>query len=306
MAHVKELFMSTDPQETRVAITENKRLEEFYVERATDQRVVGSIYKGRVTSIVPGIGAAFVDIGVGKHGFLYVSDIVEPVHEEDAILEEGESPREEARPHKPQRRSRIEEIVKPNQELLVQVVKEPFGTKGARLTTHIGLPGRYMVLMCNDAHLGISKRITDAHERSRLRDILTKLRFSKEAGLIIRTAGIGKGEKELARDVRYLSKIYQRVKQVAARAKAPVCVYQEYELAQRVIRDSFTEDVHRIAVDSKATFHHLRRFLQMLIPGVKVRIDFYQGAVPLFEQEGLDEQIVAVFEKQEAPVTLRD
>lgn len=331
MGVLREIFISTDAQETRVAVTENKRLEEYYVERASDTRMVGSVYKGRVTSVVPGIGAAFVDNGLGKNGFLYVADIVEPKPEEDAILE-GEAPGESQRhapsrssgpglvrgsgmspplggevrsagfaggaPQVHHRRSRIEEIVKVNQELLVQVVKEPFGTKGARLTTHLSLPGRYMVLMCNDARLGISKRIDDPEERSRLRAILSKLRFSDEAGLIIRTAGVGKGEKEFARDVRYLSKIYQETKRRSARVKAPACVYQEYELAQRVIRDSFTEDTSRVTVDSKEEFHRLRRFLQVLIPGVKVHLELYQGGEPLFEKEGLDEQIAALFDKR--------
>ena len=296
MGHVREIFISADPQETRVAITEDKRLEEFYVERASDTRMVGSIYKGRITSIVPGIGAAFVDIGLGKNGFLYVADIVEPKSDEEAVLE-GESPPERGRQGQ-SRRSRIEEVVKIHQEILVQVVKEPFGTKGARLTTHISLPGRYMVLMCNDSRMGVSKRIDDPRERGRLREILSKLRFSQEAGLIIRTAGVGKGEKEFARDVRYLSRIYQQIKRTSARAKAPVCVYQEYALAQRVIRDSFTEETHRIVVDSKTEFHSLRRFLQVLIPGVKVRLDQYQGEIPLFEKEGLDDQIEGLFNKQ--------
>jgi len=268
------------------------------VERASDARMVGSIYKGRVTSVVPGIGAAFVDIGLGKNGFLYVADIVEPAPEEEAILE-GEAPAEAPRPAAPHphRRSRIEDVVKVNQEIQVQVVKEPFGTKGARLTTHLSLPGRTMVLMCNDARLGISKRIEDPQERSRLREILTKLRFSQEAGLIIRTAGTGKGEKEFTRDVRYLARIYQHTKRLSARAKAPVCVYQEYDLAQRVIRDSFTEDTHRVMVDSKAEFHRLRRFLQVLIPGVRVRLELYHGEEPLFEKAGLEEQIASLFDK---------
>lgn len=299
MATMKEIFISADAQETRVALTENRRLEEYYVERASDTRMVGSIYKGRVTSVVPGIGAAFVDIGLGKNGFLYVADIVEPKPEEEAFLEtETAGERERSGASGQHRRSRIEELVKVNQELLVQVVKEPFGTKGARLTTHISLPGRYMVLMCNDSRLGISKRIADLHERSRLRDILAKLRFSQEAGLIIRTAGAGKGEKEFGRDVRYLSRIYQRIKRLSAQAKPPVCLYQEYELAQRAIRDSMTEDVHRVVVDAKAEFHRLRQFLQALVPGAKVRLDLYRAEEPLFEKEGLDEQIAALFDKR--------
>ena len=298
MAKIKEILISTDAQETRVAVTEDKRLEEYYVERTADQRLVGSIYKGKVTSVVPGINAAFVDIGLGKNGFLYVSDIVEPESEEEAILE-GEAPPQRQRQDKgAHRHSKIEEVIKVHQEVLVQIVKEPFGTKGARLTSHISLPGRYMVLMCNDSRLGISKRIEDATERSRLREILSHLRFSQEAGLIIRTAGAGKGQKELARDVRFLSSVYQRVKRSSARSKAPACVHQEYELSQRVIRDSYTEDVSRVVVDSKNEFHELRRFLQVLIPGVKVRVDLYQGEEPLFEKEGLEEQIAGLFDKR--------
>jgi len=295
MAKAKEILISADAHETRVAVTEGKRLEEFYVERSSDERLVGSIYKGRVTSVVPGIGAAFVDIGLAKNGFLYVSDIIEPKPEEDAILE-GEAPGPSRR--EPHRRRRIEDVVKNGQELLVQVVKEPFGTKGARLTSHLSLPGRYMVLMANDARLGISKRIETPSERSRLRELLNQLRFSKEAGLIVRTAGAGKEKKDLARDVRYLSGLYQRIKRSGSRSKAPSCVHQEYPAAQRVIRDSYTEDVSRIVVDSKQEFHHLRRFLQQLIPGVRVHIEGYHGEVPLFEKEGLDEQIEALFDKR--------
>ena len=297
MGSVREIFISADAQETRVAVTESKRLEEFYVERASDTRMVGSVYKGRVTSVVPGIGAAFVDIGLGKNGFLYVADIVESKPDDDAILD-GESTEDTRPPSPPPRhRSKIEEILKVNQDILVEVVKEPFGTKGARLTTHISLPGRTMVLMCNDSRMGISKRIEDLQERGRLREILNKLRFSNEAGLIIRTAGKGKSEKELARDVRYLSKVYQDITRRSSRAKPPLCVHQEYELAHRVIRDSFTEETHRVVVDSKDDFHRLRRFLQVLMPGVKVRLDLYRGPEPLFEKEGLDEQIAALFDK---------
>ncbi len=308
MAKVREILISADAQETRVAVTEDKRLEEYYVERPSDSRMVGSVYKGHVSSVVPGINAAFVDIGLGKNGFLYVSDIVEPKPDEEVILEGEVSPgvsqaagvhRERQRSGaRHQRHSRIEDVVKSNQEILVQVVKEPFGTKGARLTTHLSLPGRYMVLMCNDARLGISKRIEDPQERSRLREILPKLRFSEEAGLIIRTAGVGKTEKDFIRDVRYLSGIYQRLKRLGARSKAPACLYQEYELPQRVIRDSFTEDVQRIVVDSKGVFHRLRRFLNVLIPRVRVRMELYRGEEPLFEAVGLDEQIAALFDKR--------
>lgn len=294
----REIFISVDEQEIRVAVTENKRLDEFYVERAADSRMVGSVYKGKVTSVVPGINAAFVDIGLGKNGFLYVSDIVEQKNDEEAILEGDEVP------PKPKnnghgKRSKIEEVVRVDQEIMVQVVKEPFGTKGARLTSHISLPGRYMVMMSSDPRIGISKKIDDPQERSRLREILPKLKFSDEAGLIIRTAGMGKGEKEFTRDVKYLSKIYERIKQNEARCKAPAVLHQEYPLSQRVIRDSFSEDdVTRIVVDSKQEFDELKKFLQVLMPGVNVKVDLYRNnKVSLFAKEGLLDQIERIFEK---------
>ncbi len=296
MAIVKEIFISADAQEIRVAITENKRLEEFYAERSGTPQLVGSVYKGKVTSVLPGIGAAFVDIGLPKNGFLYVADIVSPPPEEEAILE-GEATKHEPRHHQHQR-ARITDLVKSGQEILVQVVKEPFGTKGARLTTHVSLPGRYLVLMCNDPRIGVSKRIEDPKDRARLRDILQKLRVSQDTGLIVRTVGAGKGEREFARDARYLSQLWQRIKKAEHQAKAPVCVYQEYDLAPRIIRDSFTEDVHRIVVDSKEEIRRLGRFLRILTPGVRVRLDYYQGNEPLFEREGLEEQIEDLFEKR--------
>ncbi len=280
-----------------MAVTAGQRLEEYYVERGADSRLVGSIYKGRITSVVPGIGAAFVDIGLGKNGFLYVSDIIEPRPEEDDILE-GEAPAAAPRPQPPRRHFRIEEVVKPKQDILVQVVKEPFGTKGARLTTHLSLPGRYMVLMPNDPRVGVSKRIADGQERGRLKDILNKIRFSHDVGLIVRTAGEGKDEKDLARDVRYLSHLYQQIKQRGARAKAPSCLYQEYELSHRVLRDSLADDVKTVLVDSKDEFHRLRRFLSVLMPGGKVPLEWYRDEEPLFEHAKLEEQIAGLFDKR--------
>ncbi len=294
MAKVKEIFISVEAQETRIAITEDKRLEEFYVERIDDARLVGSIYKGRISSIVPGIGAAFVDIGLPKNGFLYVADIIEPSSDEEAILEgEPAHHRGEAK-----RRSRIEELVKPNQDILVQVLKEPLGTKGARLTSHISLAGRYLVLMCHDPRLGISKRIEDQKERARIRDILGPLRPSPDTGLIVRTAGMGKGEKEFDRDAKYLAQLWQQIKRAEHKANAPAGVYQEYDLALRIIRDSFTEDVHRVMVDSRIELRRVAKFLHTLMPGVRVHLDLYQGEEPLFEREGLEEQIATLFDKK--------
>lgn len=297
----KDILISTEGQEKRLAVLENRRLEEFYVERADDVRLVGSIYKGRVNSVLPGIGAAFIDIGLPKNGFLYVSDIVE-MEEFDLVGEEppaaGEAPKPAHQGHHHRRHARIDELLKTGQEVLVQVVKEPLGTKGARLTSHVSLPGRYLVLMPTENHLGISKRITDEAERKRLKDILKELRPGNEdIGLIIRTAGLGKEKKEFARDVRYLKHLWQRVKRQTTSAKPPTQVYQEYDMAPRIIRDSFTEDITRIVVDTKDEYRRILHFLRMLVPNLRTRIELYRGEEPLFAREGVEEQIGVLYHR---------
>ena len=297
----KEIFITTEGQEKRLAVLENRRLEEFYIERADDVRLVGSIYKGRVNSVLPGIGAAFIDIGLPKNGFLYVSDIVE-MEEFDLVGDEpanGGAPSSAGGHHAHHRRNaRIDELLKHGQEVLVQVVKEPLGTKGARLTSHVSLPGRYMVLMPTENHLGISKRITDDAERQRLKTILKELRQGNEDfGLIIRTAGLGKGKREFARDVRYLKHLWHRIKRQVTHAKPPAQVYQEYDMAPRIIRDSFTEDIKRIVIDTKDEYRRILHFLRMLVPNLRARLELYRGEEPLFVHEGIEEQIGVLYER---------
>src|SRR3989338_8487445 len=211
----KEILINVEPQETRVAVVEGGSLEGYYIERPTEVSLVGNIYKGMVNSVMSGIGAAFVDIGFGKNGFLYVTDMMAPAHEFDLLETAGHHPGHIPRP-KPYD---IDKLVKKGQEVLVQVVKEPIGNKGPRLTTHIGLPGRFVVLMPFDQHIGISKKVTDHTERERLRQILKKIMPSLNMGLIVRTAGVGKSEADFRREIRYMAALWRNIKNQSGKIK---------------------------------------------------------------------------------------
>ena len=224
-----EILINVEPQEKRVAIVSDGQLQEYYIERPQDRTIVGNIYKGKIEAVLPSLGAAFVDIGLVKKGFLYLSEI-------EFAFELVDTPKAPA--HKE---------IKKGQEVLVQVVKESFGTKGPRLSTHIGLAGRYLVIMPQDKQVGISRRIEDEAERRRLRQIFNELKLPKDVGFIVRTAACGKSKQELMRDAQFLYKLWKGWK-IAAQ-KAPSLIYRNM-VTLRAIRDSFTEDVSK-PVDSK-------------------------------------------------------
>jgi len=276
----KEILISVDLQERQVAIVNNGCLEEFYIERPQDRTVVGSIYKGRIEKIMRSINAAFVDVGLEKRGFLYLQEVVDTPE----LLEQFNPP--------------VLQELKEHQEILVQVVKEPFGTKGARLSTLVGLPGRYLVLMPNSPNRGVSRRIESDRERERLKDILDSLNIPKDMGAIVRTAASGKSRRELQRDAHYLLRLWQRIKRLSYRRKAPSLLYEDYDLILRIIRDSFTEDVERLTVDSKVEFRRIYGFVKTFIPSLKKKIVLYQGDIPLFESRGIEKQIESIFDKK--------
>ena len=219
----KEILVSVEFQEKKVAIIEEGHLEEYYVERFSDKHLVGSIFKGKVSSIVPGIGAAFIDLGLEKNGFLYVTDVIEGgLEAEDAEYENGDKPQApQGRRDRNEPQPLIQEVLKKDQEVLVQVVKEPFGTKGARLTCQISLAGRFVVFMPNHPHVGISKRIDDRKERERIRQIIKGIPIPKDAGLIVRTAAWGCEPKVLERDIRFLIHQWRMIQRRCAVRKAP-------------------------------------------------------------------------------------
>jgi len=275
----KEILVNVAPQEKRVAIVNEGRLEEFYIERPQDKNIVGNIYKGRIDTVVPSLNAAFVDLALERKGFLYLSDIEDTI---EPVERHGHSKHLE---------------VKKDDEVLVQVVKEPFGTKGPRISTHIGLAGRYFVLTPQNAHHGISRRIEDDAERKRLRQILEALKLPADLGFIVRTEARGKSKAQLQQDALFLIKLWHRIEKAAEKAKAPSLVYEEYDLVLRVIRDSFTEEVHRLIVDSLAEYHRTRRFIYSFLGHMVRKVEFYKES-DLFAKKGVENQINRIFESK--------
>jgi len=294
---MKELLINVEPQETRVAIFHEGVFEEFHVERSSPSPLLGNVYKGKVASVVPGIRAAFVDLGIGKNGFLYLTDIVSPSPEVEEAVRMEENPKP-SKPLSENLRPRIQDLVRVGQEILVQVIKEPLGTKGPRLTTHLTLPGHFMVLMPMDATFGISKRIDDPKERDRLRTIMKGMRRPADMGLIIRTAAIGSARGQLARDVRFLIALWKRIKVRSVRVKAPTLIHEEYNLPLRMARDGLSAEVKKIIIDSKEEFHKLQRFLAQTEPQMRSRVEFYRQEVPLFEKRGLEKEMEKIYNRK--------
>lgn len=290
----KEILINVEPQEKRVAVIEGNALEEYYIERPSEISLVGNIYKGTVNSIMSGIGAAFVDIGVGKNGFLYVSDMMLPSHDFDLLDPDNIPARHIPRP-KP---SDIDKLVKKGQEVLVQIVKEPMGNKGPRLTTHIGIPGRFVVLMPFDRHMGISKKVTDYKERDRLRQILKKIMPGLNMGIIVRTAGVGKSEVDFKREIRYLSALWRNIKAQSARVRAPDLIREEFGLTFRILRDIFSEDVSRVLVDCRDEYKKLRHFANTIMPSMKRKLMLYQERTLLFDSRGIEKEIEKLYNKK--------
>jgi ribonuclease G len=295
----KEILINVEPEEKRVAILENKSLEEFYIERKDDLQLVGNIYKGKLTSLARGIRAAFVDIGLEKNGFLYTADIapLPPKIPFRDTLDFLETDYDELRDFSEEFGFGRTEL-KEGQEIMVQVIKEPLGGKGVRLTTHITLPGRYLVLMPNDKTIGISKRIEDARERSRLKSILASLKLPKDMGFIIRTAARGCKERELVRDIKYLLNLWRRIKIYAQRKHSPSLIHEELSLVFRVIRDSFTREVARLIVDDRHEYRRIAQFLKSFIPNLMPRLQLYQKDVPLFRVKGIEREIELIYERR--------
>jgi ribonuclease G len=281
----KEILISVEPQEKRVAVVKDGRLEEFSIERPQDKTIVGNIYKGVIDAVLPAIGAAFVDVGLPKKGFLYMSEI-ETAYELPGAVQKQPAAKQ-SRPD-----------VKKGQEILVQVVKESFGTKGPRLSSHIGLAGRYLVLMPQDnKQVGVSRRIDDDEERKRLRETLKEVPNAEDVGFIVRTAAKERSKKELQRDAQYLLKLWDRLKKVIAQKKGPALIYDELDLSRRVIRDSFTDEVSKLIVDSKPEYYRLQHFMRSFLGHMRSKVELYRGE-NLFADKEIERQISGIFEKK--------
>ncbi|MCK5913240.1 MAG: Rne/Rng family ribonuclease [Desulfuromusa sp.] len=286
----KELVVCTTSQETRVALLEGGHIAELYIERDRQLGIVGNIYKGKVVRVLPGMQAAFVDVGLEKAAFLYVADVMDEMNQverniegDEALLEQDEDA--ELPPLPP-----IEDLLTEGQELLVQISKEPIGTKGARITSHISLPGRHLVYMPTVDHIGISRRIESEDERERLRQIVDSMR-APGTGFIVRTVSEGKSEEDLRHDMEFLVGLWENLSRGIDEINAPSLIHSDLDVTSKVLRDILTEDVKRIVVDNLEEYDKIVRFLRTFMPRLNYCIELYKGDEPIFDVYGLEVEI---------------
>jgi len=324
----KEMIISSGAHDTRVAILEDDQVVEIFIERENQRGVVGNIYKGRVSKVLPGMQSSFVDIGLERDAFLYVSEVINTVEEfeklagedddedvggpraEDgkaAEAQEGaESSQSAAAPSKtPERRgrdrdrekeqpqARIEDLLKEGQEVLVQVVKEPLGTKGARLTSHVTMPGRFLVFMPTVDHVGVSRKIESREERSRLRGIVKKFRDEHGfvGGVIIRTAASGRSEADIVSDLSYFHEIWTSVRQKMESRRPPAVLFQEQSLVTKLLRDMLTDDYTAIRLDDEGEYRRVIQLVERIMPALLPRVKFYTKEFPIFDEYGIQAEI---------------
>lgn len=304
----KRIVVNAGITETRVAVLEGTLLTELYLERHGRRSVVGNVYKGVVTNVLPGMQAAFVDIGLGKDAFLYAGDYTAKLGVSAGARpwlagaegegEEGAEPNgadadvelEEVEPARREARVPIEEALRRGQEILVQVAKESLGTKGARVTSFISLPGRYLVYMPQASHIGVSRRIRDERERDRLRAAVRAI-APPPGGYIVRTNAEGKGEEEFAADVEFLHRLWAQIQERYRRARAPAVLHEERDLPFRVVRDLLSPDVDEFLVDSREVYERCLESVRTLVPALADRVRLYEGAGPIFDALGIEREI---------------
>ena len=329
------LINVSQPEECRIAIVEDGGLEELYIERTSADNYVGNIYKGRVVNIEPSIQAAFVDFGVGRNGFLHISDIEpqyyrqggydpnKPLTEREGRggrsrnggnedegddfddADEGDEAPRQRRPRpgaRPRIKPPIQDILRRGDEVLVQVIKEGIGTKGPTLSTYISIPGRYVVLMPALGRVGISRKIEDEGARRTLRDIMRELSPPPGVGFIVRTAGVDRTKKELSRDLAYLLRLWKVIVRRIKKQPGPIDIYEESDIVIRTIRDIFTSEVDAIYIDEPTAFERAKEFLQIVMPRFVDRLHLYEGKEPLFHKYGIEEEMVKI---QQRKVPLR-
>ena len=291
----REIIVNAESLETRVAIVEDGHLEEFSIERPTEERIVGSIYKGRIQNMEDGLQAAFVDIGMKKNAFIHYWDMIP----EDAARLEAEEGVAANRPRKKKAQpGEMAKLFPPGSEIIVQVTKGPIGTKGPRVTANLSIPGRYLVMMPGSKLKGVSRKIEDGKERDRLKKALGRLPIPSSIGMIIRTAGEGSRGTSFARDLRGLLDTWQKIEDGIKNKQAPCCLYHEPDLVERVVRDSLTEEVDRIVIDARETYDRIKDMTSRISRGVKNRVKLYEGAVPIFEHFDVERQLENAFHRK--------
>ena len=289
----EEILVNVTPRETRVAVVENGMLQELHIERGWSRGVVGNIYKGRVQRVMPGMQAAFVDIGLERAAFLHANDIFLPAPVPGANpVEAGDAavPPPAPRP--------ISELVREGQDIVVQVVKDPIGSKGARLTTQLSIPSRYLVLLPQSQVIGVSARIEDEDERARLKSLVGELAPVATQGYIVRTNAESQPSEALAEDIAYLGRAWALVETQARESRTGSRVYEDLSLPLRAVRDLMRRDVEKVKVDSRETCDKLRTFAAQYMPGLAEKIEHYAGARPIFDLYGVEDEIQHALDKE--------
>ena len=278
----KEIIVDINPYQTRVVLLEDGSPSEIYIERRGRERLVGNIYKGKVQNVLPGMQAAFVDIGLERNAFLYAGDI--QIDRSDFTFHGEQNDIKPAALN-------IKDIVKPGQEVMVQIVKEPVGTKGARVTTNITLPGRTLVLMPSVNYVGVSRRIEDEEERTRLKNTLEGITEEYKMGVIVRTAAEGKGEAEFRADMHFLARLWERIQQKSKLVSAPHLIHAEEPLVFRTIRDLFTPDIKRLVINDREFYEKVQVVAGILSPALREKVELYEGVPDMFDLLGLETAI---------------
>ena len=280
----EEILINVTPRETRVALVENGMLQELHIERATRRGVVGNVYKGRVQRVMPGMQAAFVDIGLDRAAFLHASDILR-------LPQEAPDPAEEVLAPSVVPSPAISTLLHEGQEIVVQVVKDPIGSKGARLTTQISIPSRYLVFLPYSRVVGVSARIEDEAERIRLKTIMTSLVNGSAAGYIVRTNAEGQSAEALAEDIDYLRRAWQAIRETSSASKVGQHIYDDLSLPLRAMRDLMSAEVDKVRVDSRESFDRLIAFARQFMPDLVDRVEHYAGERPIFDLFGVEDEI---------------
>ena len=316
----KEMIINvSQPEECRVAVIEDGQLEELYVERASQGNCVGNIYKGKVVNLEQGIQAVFVDFGIGRNGFLHISDVEPQYYRQGGFdpnkpIDQQNGKKQDKKKQDSRRKGRgqqrhynggrprvkppIQDIFKKGDEVLVQVIKEGIGNKGPTLSTYLSIPGRYLVLMPSLGRVGVSRKIEDDKARRKLRDILLDLEPPKGLGFIVRTAGLGKKRGDLERDLAYLIRLWKAIVRRVEKTKTPVDIYEESDIIIRTMRDTVNSDMDAIYIDEKDAYKRARDFLEMIMPKFVDRLHLYDGKQPIFHKYKLDQEIARIYKRE--------
>src|SRR5262245_8291042 len=314
----KEMIISSNGHETIVAILEDDLVAEVFVERERSRGVVGNVYKGRVSKVLPGMQSSFIDLGLERDGFLYVAEVLDTAAEfEKLAAEEDEEGRNEPgrdsakdtlkeaardaaprngdakREREPRPPSKIEDLLREGQEMLVQVVNEPLGTKGARLTSHVTMPGRFLVFMPTVDHIGVSRKIESREERARLRGIVREFREAQGfgGGVIIRTAAAGRPKEDILSDLEAFNTIWKEIHQRMETSKAPAVIYREQNLVGKLLRDLLNDDYQAIRIDNAVVFQQTIDLVQRILPSLAPRVKLYSKPFPILDEYGVQGEI---------------